>query len=116
MRKLSDDESPIVAAGEVGATTMGDNVSYTGVYPACELAGQVAEAFTMGLAELTSRVGGVISDGLDLPGKVADRVIHECIRTHGDSSPSIPDSAGVGTGGLVMMIDGDFFIARVYGK
>ena len=116
MREPTENEGLIVSGGEVGATGMVDDVSYTGIYPACEFAGQVAGAFTMGLAELTSRVGGVIADGLALPEKISERIVHECIRTHGDSFPSLPPSAGAGPENIAMAAGGDLLPVRTYGE
>jgi hypothetical protein len=99
MRELAFNEYCSVSGGEVGATKMGDDVSYTGVYPHCAIAGELATVFATLAQEAMGKPGSAVAESLNFVQVARDQVVHNCIRTHGNPTPSLPPAAG-GGGGL----------------
>ena len=94
MRELILSEFHSVGGGEVGLSIMaaeiGSDVAYTGVYPHCQMAGQLAEYAVNVSAELMGPIAAAAVSASDFAAQARAQVEHNCIRTHGDPIPSLP--------------------------
>ena len=95
------------------AAEIGSDVAYTGVYPHCEIAGQLAEAFASAALDRFGPVGQVADASLNLSQMAKDIVVHNCIMTHGNPTPSLPPAAG-GGGELHAAFGYDFLLKVKY--
>jgi hypothetical protein len=109
MRELAFNEYCSVSGGEVGATKMGDDVSYTGVYPHCAIAGVLAEVSVSVALEAMGPAGQLAEATLNVSQAASDKVVHNCTMTHGDPLPSLPPAAG-GGGDLHAAFGYDFLL------
>ena len=117
MRELAFNEYCSVSGGEVGLSIMaaeiGSDVAYTGVYPHCAIAGELATVFASLAQEAMGRPASAVAESLNFVQVARDQVVHNCIRTHGDPTPSLPPAAG-GGGELHAAFGYDFLLKVKY--
>ena len=109
MREIVSVEYEVVSGGE--STGMGDDISYTGVYPVCKTVGSLVYGLTEVIAAQLGPIPGAVTSSLNASRVAADAAVQNCIKNHGNSTPSRPPmaSAGGGAGGIFIAYGFDSF-------